>query len=262
MPHRLALGWALVVVAAAGMAAGCSGSPPTPSGSAAFIPDGPTTVTPGPSASQPATASVPSQSATPGPSSSGPAAAEPDYWTGTITYQFAGSAGGPDSEGQTTSGTYNDSATFTVVLGRDIPTSSGASWSVATGTALVSVDDDLREVSDQGGLWRMTLNGGGWGSVPRGACRLTFAADRRSYSIECGGISFGPVEYVGYEGDKIEEGPRTVTWGPPTFNLKGISMPSGSTGLSGSGKVDVFVETAGSKPIAVKADVSWSLMPK
>jgi hypothetical protein len=215
-----------------------------------------------PASSAPAgTASAPGQSATPGSSASQPTTGEPDYWTGTITYRFAGSAGGPDYQDLTNSGTYDDSATFTVVLTRDSPTSSDASWSVANGTVTGSVNDDLRQTDPSGGLWRMTLNGGGWGSVPKGACHLTFAADRGSYSIGCRETSFGAVEYVGYEGENIEEGPRTVTWSPPSFSLEGISMPSGSAALSGSRKADVWAATAGSKPVAVQADVSWNLTP-
>ena len=237
MLRLVAVKWFVLAVGAAAIAGACSGSSggsPSPAGG----------------------------SATAGPSASRPATTEADYWTGTITYRFAGGATGPDVDNLTVSGTYNDTATYAVVLSRDNPTSSGVSWSVVSGNAIGSVHEDLGETDLSGGSWRMTLNGGGSGSVPAGACKLTFAADGLSYAIECGSVSFGPVEYVGYEGGTIEEGPRTVTCGPPEFSLKGLAMPSSSVALSGSRKADVFVDTAGSKPIAVKADVSWSLAPR
>jgi hypothetical protein len=40
----------------------------------------------------------------------GEATPAPGSWTGTITYSFAGEAGGPDEEGITTSGSYADAA--------------------------------------------------------------------------------------------------------------------------------------------------------
>lgn len=190
-----------------------------------------------------------------------PRPALPDRWSGTITYRFAGTASGTDPgvENMTNTGSYDEAATLTVVLGREAPTSSGTSWSLIEGTAMGSVDDDLREVDPTGSFQRMTLKGQGSANAPRAACQLTIPAGRRTYSIGCGGIGFDDVQLVWYEGDQVEEGPRTVGWAPPSFNLTGIPLPSDATGLSGRGRADVFVETAGSGPLPVQADVSWDL---
>jgi hypothetical protein len=59
----------------------------------------------------------------------------------------------------------------------------------------------------------------------------------------------------------IYGGPNTGIWYPPQISLKDLPLPSGSTGLSGSRKVDVFVTTASGPDAQVQADVSWNLTP-
>jgi hypothetical protein len=209
--------------------------------------------TSGPTSSRRATAGATSgQSATPAP----------DTWTGTISYHFAGTASGNDTDNITDSGTYDDSATYTVVLSRDLPTPSGMSWSAAGGSATSSVDDDLLQ-SDQGTSQRSTWKGSDWASVPQGACTLTSAADGRSYSLECHPITFNNIEYVLYEpgGGGVYDGPMPLTWSADDFTIKDIPPPSGSGGLFGSRKVDTRVRTGGSATLPVQADILWNLTP-
>jgi hypothetical protein len=209
-------------------------------------------VQPSPASSRRATAgATPGQSATTGP----------DTWTGTISYHFAGTASGQDTDNITDSGTYEDSATYTLVLSRD-PTSSGLSWSAAGGSAIGSVDDDLLQ-SSQGTTQRSTWKGSDWAGVPQGACTLTFAADGRTYSLECHPITFNNIQYVLYEpgGGGIYDGPTPLTWSADDFTVKDIPPSSGSGGLFGSRRVDTRVRTGGSATLPVQADISWNLTP-
>jgi hypothetical protein len=191
----------------------------------------------------------------------GSATPAPDKWTGTITYSFAGSAGGPDVGGWTTSGAYGDAAVYWVELRRDSYSQFGPSWSVSSGTAVGSVSEHLIEEDSSGGLWEMILGGGDSTSMKRDACTLTFAAGGMTYSFSCSDVSIPGVSYSGYEGGQLEEGPRTISWSPPAFEVKAIPMPSGATTLSGSRKVKVIVPTAGSIPAEVMADISWTFSP-
>lgn len=216
-----------------------------------------------PTSSAPATTTAaPSQSATAGPSSSPTATTEPDYWTGTITYRFAGSATGyrPDDGGHSYPGTYNDTATYTVVLGRDSSTSSGASWSLVRGEATASINDDLLEIN-QGTTQRTTWFGQAWVAT-EGLGRLSLSIDQRSYSIECRGAVFSEMQWVQYEPNepgRIYDGPNRGTWWTPEFSLKNLSMPSDPGVLSGSRKIPVVVRTASGPDVPVQADVSWNL---
>jgi hypothetical protein len=232
MLRRVGLKWLVLAVGAAAIAGACSSG----TGSSGSPPAG--------------TASAP---------------ADPGQWTGTITYRFAGSATGyrPDDGGHSFPGTYNDTATYTVVLGRDSSTSSGASWSVVRGEATASINDDLLEIN-QGTTQRTTWNGQDSVGMPQGSCRLSFSTDRRSYSIECTRVRFDNVQWVNYEPNdpgQIYDGPNTGIWFAPQFSLTDISMPADPTGLTGSRKATVWVQTASGPDVQVQADVSWSLTP-
>jgi hypothetical protein len=208
---------------------------------------------------QPAKTAGPSRRATPGPTGTGSSTGGPAYWTGTITYAFSGSASGPDVDNILDSGTYNDTATYTVVLGRDYPTSTSTSWSAVAGTAMGSVDDDLYQ-SAQGTTQRSTVKGSGWANVPRRTCTLSYSAGGSAYSLKCDPVTFDGIDYVLYEagGGGVEES-QTVTWAPDFLVLDSLPLPSNPTTLSGSRKVDVHVDTAGSVALPVQADVTWNL---
>jgi hypothetical protein len=210
----------------------------------------------------PTSGPTPSRRATAGATSGQSATPAPDTWTGTISYHFAGTASGNDTDNIADSGTYDDSATYTVVLSRDLPTPSGMSWSAAGGSATGSVDDDLLQ-SDQGTSQRSTWKGSDWATVPQGACTLTSAADGHSYSLECHPITFNNIQYVLYEpgGGGIYDGPMPLTWSADDFTIKDIPPPSGSGGLFGSRKVDTRVRTGGSATLPVQADIIWNLTP-
>jgi len=191
----------------------------------------------------------------------GSATPAPDKWTGTITYSFAGSAGGPDVSPWTTSGAYGDAAVYMVELRRDSYSQFGSSWSVSSGTAVGSMSEHLLEEDNTGSLWEMILGGGGSTSMKRDACTLTMPTDGKTYSFSCSDVSIPGASYSGYEGGMLEEGPRTISWSPPAFEVKAIPMPSGAATLSGSRKVKVIVPTAGSIPVDVTADITWSFSP-